>query len=93
MLQFAAVPNLIDWNVVAPRIAAIYDLTGRGTTLVKGSYARYRPAPNAAVATNANPNPPLWSTPFAWTDSNSSGVWESGRAGSSSAGSARRCRR
>ena len=81
MQQFAAVPNLIDWNVVAPRIAAVYDLTGRGTTLVKGSYARYRPAPNASVATNANPNPPLWSTRFNWTDSNGSGVWEPGEDG------------
>jgi len=76
--QFAAVPNLIDWNTVVPRIAAVYDLTGTGTTLVKGSYARYRPAPNAGTASNANPNPPVWWTQYRWTDNNGSGVWEPG---------------
>jgi len=81
--QFEAVPNLADWNTVVPRIAAVYDLTGTGTTLVKGSYARYRPAPNASTAVNANPNPPVWSTPYAWTDGNGSGVWEPGEQGPS----------
>jgi hypothetical protein len=76
--QFAAQPNLADWNTVVPRIAAVYDLTGTGTTLVKGSYARYRPAPNAGTVANSNPNPPLWSVPYAWTDGNGSGVWEPG---------------
>jgi hypothetical protein len=66
---------------VVPRVAAVYDLTGRGTTLVKGSYARYRPAPNAGVASNANPNPPVWSTQYAWADANDNGVWEPGEEG------------
>ena len=47
--QFGAVPNLIDWNTLVPRIAAAYDVNGRGTTLAKFSYARYRGAPNAAM--------------------------------------------
>jgi outer membrane receptor protein involved in Fe transport len=76
--QFETVPNLADWNTVVPRIAAVYDLTGTGTTLVKGSYARYRPAPNAGTASNSNPNPPVWSIPYTWTDGNGSGVWEPG---------------
>ena len=76
--QFAAVPNLIDWNTVVPRIAAVYDLIGSGTTLVKGAYARYRPAPNAGTAANANPNPSVWSTQYAWADANGTGVWEPG---------------
>jgi hypothetical protein len=79
--QFAAVPTLIDWTTVVPRIAAVYDLTGTGTTLLKGSYARYRPAPNAATAANANPNPPVWSTQYTWADGNGSGVWEPGEEG------------
>ena len=28
--QFAAVDNLSDWNVVVPRLGAVYDLTGTG---------------------------------------------------------------
>ena len=76
--QFAAVPNLIDWNTVVPRFAAVYDLTGAGTTVVKGSYARYRPAPNASTASNSNPNPPVWSIQYGWTDGNGSGQWEPG---------------
>ena len=76
--QFTAVPNLIDWNTVVPRIAAAYDVTGTGTTLLKGSYARYRPAPNASTASNSNPNPPVWSIQYGWTDGDGSGVWEPG---------------
>jgi hypothetical protein len=76
--QFDAVPNLIDWNTLVPRIAAAYDVNGRGTTLAKFSYARYRGAPNAATGFNSNPNAPVWWTQHAWSDSNRSGQWEPG---------------
>ena len=76
--QFDAVPNLIDWNTLIPRIAAVYDVSGRGTTLAKFSFARYRPAPNAATGFNSNPNAAVWWTQHAWLDPNGSGVWEPG---------------
>jgi hypothetical protein len=37
----AGTGNLISWNTFAPRLGAIYDLTGKAKTLVKASYGRY----------------------------------------------------
>lgn len=79
--QFAAVPNLADWNTVGPRMSAVYDLTGAGTTLAKVSFARYHVAPNANVGFNANPNPPQWWTQYGWADVNGNGTWERGEEG------------
>src|SRR5262249_11009598 len=79
--QFAAVDNLIDWNTIVPRIAAVYDLTGEGRTLAKVAFSRYHVAPNASTAGNANPNPSTWWTQYEWTDANGSGVWELGEQG------------
>ena len=56
--QFPAVPNLIDWNTFVPRIAAVYDLTGAGTTLAKVSFARYRPRRTPPPASIPIPTPP-----------------------------------
>ena len=77
-LQFAAVPNLIDWNLVTPRLAAVFDLKGNGRTLAKFSYGRYRDVPQATLAFNANPNSNQWWEQWAWADPNHSGVFEPG---------------
>jgi outer membrane receptor protein involved in Fe transport len=37
---FPAVDNLIDWNLLAPRIGLIHDLAGDGKTLAKLSYGQ-----------------------------------------------------
>ena len=79
--QFAPVDNLIDWNTVVPRIAAVYDVTGGGKTLAKLTFGRYRVAPNASVGFNANPNSDEWWTQYQWADANGSGVWEPGEEG------------
>ena len=36
--------NLIDWKGSVPRLAAVYDVTGTGTTLAKFAFAQYRGA-------------------------------------------------
>jgi outer membrane receptor protein involved in Fe transport len=79
--QFAPVANLIDWNTIVPRLGAVYDLTGDGKALAKISFARYRIAPNATTASNANPNPVVWWTQYEWLDANGSGMWEPGEEG------------
>jgi hypothetical protein len=79
--RFAAVNNLIDWHVVVPRLGAVFDLTGDGTTLAKAAFAEYRVAPGNAVGANANPNSNQWWTRFEWTDVDNSGVWEPGEEG------------
>ena len=76
--RFAAVNNLIDWHVILPRLGAVFDLTGDGTTLAKVAFAQYRVAPGNTVGSNANPNSNQWWTRFEWTDVDNSGVWEPG---------------
>ena len=36
--SFAAIGNLIDWNVAAPRVGTSFNLNGDGRTIVKSSY-------------------------------------------------------
>jgi hypothetical protein len=39
--QFAAIPDLLDWKNIAPRIGVAYDLTGDAKTAVKFSVSQY----------------------------------------------------
>ena len=76
--QFEAVSSLADWNVLTPRIAAVFDVKGDGKTLVKFSFGRYRVAPNASLGFNSNPNSNQWWSQYDWADLNQNGVWEPG---------------
>jgi outer membrane receptor protein involved in Fe transport len=79
--QFAAVPNLAAWNTFTPRMSAVIDVSGSGTTLAKFSMGRYRGGANANLAFNSNPNSsPRWSQ-YEWLDPNGSGAWELGEEG------------
>jgi hypothetical protein len=75
---FDAVDNLIDWNVVAPRVGVNHDLAGDGRTVVKASYAKYWIPPFTEVLFNANPNSKEWLERFTWIDVNSNGRWDTG---------------
>lgn len=77
-VRFAAVTNVIDWNMAVPRIGAVYDLQGRGKTLLKFSYGQYRLPPGTNLGFNVNPNSNEWWERFEWTDIDGSGVWEPG---------------
>ena len=78
---FPAVDNLIDWNVVAPRIGLAHDLSGDGKTMAKVSYSHYWLGPGTDLGMNANPNSNQWWQRFNWSDLNGSGVWEPGEEG------------
>ena len=78
---FAAVDNIVDWNVVSPRFGVILDPAGDGRTVVKVSYSRYWLNPGVATAFNANPNAPIWWRSYTWADANGSGLWEPGEEG------------
>jgi hypothetical protein len=76
---FAAVDNLIDWNVVAPRFGASQVLTADGRTVLKASYATYRPPPGQELP-NLNPNSPVWWEKFTWEDADGDRRWDPGEA-------------
>ena len=79
MIQtFAAVDNVVDWNEVSPRIGVVYDLTGDGTTILKGSYSRYWVPLGIEIASSLNPNANQWWRNYTWSDPDGSGVWEPG---------------
>ena len=78
---FAAVENVIDWNVPAPRMAFITDLAGDGRTVLKFSYGVYWVNPGVETGFNANPNSSQWWQRYTWSDLDGSGVWEPGEQG------------
>jgi len=79
--RFAAVDNVGDWNVLAPRIGAIVDATGNGRTLLKFDYGQYWFGPGTNLGPSTNPNAPDWSQHYSWSDLNQDGVWEPGEQG------------
>jgi hypothetical protein len=81
--MFAANNNLADWNLLSPRVAAVFDAHGNGRTLLKFSFGRYRIPPNAALGFNSNSNASPWWEQWAWLDPNHSGFFEPGEEGGS----------
>jgi hypothetical protein len=75
---FSAVDNVADWNVIAPRIAASYDLLGNGRTILKVSYGFHWLPPTTDLGFNVNPNGRVWWERFTWADANGNGLWERG---------------
>jgi outer membrane receptor protein involved in Fe transport len=75
---FAAIDNVIDWNVVGPRIGVTRDVAGDGRTILKLSYGQSWINPGVATGFNVNPNSPLWWRLYTWSDLDGSGVWEPG---------------
>jgi hypothetical protein len=53
--HFDAIPNLPNWNNVAPRIGASYDPTGKGKTAVKGTVGLYVQSQGPGFAATYNP--------------------------------------
>jgi Carboxypeptidase regulatory-like domain len=76
--RFAAVDNVIDWNVVAPRLGAIFDPAGNARTLLKFDYGQYWFGPGTNLGSDANPNSADWWQRYSWSDLNKNGVWDRG---------------
>ena len=62
--------DLFTWNVVAPRIGVVFDLTGDGRTVVKGNYGLYWHNPGVGVPGDVNPNTGTKSATYFWADRN-----------------------
>lgn len=78
---FAAIDNLITWNVAAPRLGFTYDLSGSGKTVIKGNYALYWWNPGTtSIDSLVNPNSPDWYRRYTWND-NGDKVFQPGEQG------------
>lgn len=75
---FAAESNLIDWNVVAPRLGVSLGLTGDGRTMLKTTYGRYWLPPGPDLLFNANPNSRVWWDRSRWVDADADSLWDLG---------------
>ena len=80
--SFAAIDNVINWNLWSPRAGFTFDISGDGKTVVKLNYGQYWWNPGADFMFNVSPNRVGgWWKRYAWTDPNGSGVWEPGEEG------------
>lgn len=60
-------PSWLNW---APRLGAVYDITGNGKTVVKVNYGQYWTYAYVALANLMNPLPAQSSRLYSWTPSN-----------------------
>ena len=73
------------WNLFAPRIGAIYDLSGDGRTVVKFNYGFFWHNPGVGVGSNANGNTTGKSATYTWNDINGDRRWQPGEEGTRTA--------
>jgi hypothetical protein len=60
--------DMFSWNLFAPRIGFVFDLTGNGKTVVKANYGLYWHNPGAGTAAAANPNQSEKYEQWGWND-------------------------
>jgi outer membrane receptor protein involved in Fe transport len=80
-LTFPEVGNVITYNHFAPRVGVIYDLTGRGQTVLKANFGHYYWNPGVTIAQNVNENSLDWFRRYRWTDVNGNGRYDPGEEG------------
>lgn len=81
-ITFAAVNDLVSWNLFGPRFGITYDLSGNGASVLKFNYGQYWWNPSNDISTAANPNRSPWFRRYGWTDRNGNGFWDEGEQGS-----------
>jgi hypothetical protein len=81
-IRFAAVDDLVSWNLFGPRLGVTYDLSGNGNSVLKFNYGQYWWNPSNDISTAANPNRSPWFRRYSWTDRNGNGFWDEGEQGS-----------
>jgi hypothetical protein len=80
-LTFPEIGNVNTFNMPVPRLGMVFDVTGRGRTVVKANYAQYAWNPGTALAENGNNNPADWYRQYAWTDRNGNRLYDAGEEG------------
>jgi hypothetical protein len=66
--QVFAETHFYTWNVFAPRVGLVYDLSGDGRTVLKGNYGLFWHNPGAGIGASANPNTANKSQTHSWND-------------------------
>ena len=67
--NFEEVTNVPNWTTAVPRVAAVFDLTGKGRTAIKANASKYMQKQGASFMNQVNPLR-LNSEVRTWTDSN-----------------------
>lgn len=83
--KYAEVSNVKTFSHPVPRIGLIYDVTGKGRTVIKANYAKYFWNPGTDIASNVNPNSADYYTRRAWTDRDGDLLYDPGEEGNISA--------
>ncbi len=73
--------DLYSWNLFAPRLGGVFDLSGDGRTVLKANYGFFWHNPGVAVGDNANPNTSTKQMTFQWNDVNGDRRWQEGEQG------------
>jgi hypothetical protein len=77
-ITFAAVDDLVSWDLFGPRLGLTYDVSGNGRTVLKFNYGQYWWNPSNDISTAANPNRSPWFRRYPWIDRNGNGFWDEG---------------
>jgi hypothetical protein len=73
--------HFYTWNLFAPRIGVVYDLSGDGRTVLKGNYGLYYHNPGVGTGSGANPNSASKQETYTWNDVNGDKRWQPGEEG------------
>jgi len=71
-----ALENIINWNLLQPRIGLTYDLFGNGKTAVKASFSRYPEAFTTQLMGGLHAFAPYDGAGFLWWDYNKNGTFD-----------------
>ena len=71
--KYPASGNLVDWNNVSPRVGLAFDITGKGTSVVRFSYGRFYKMQGTQLLEQVNPVGFAGKT-FTWNDTDGDGI-------------------
>ncbi len=71
--SFAQSKDIATWNTFRPRVGIAYDLTGKGTSVIRAYFGQFDIIQGAGLAEQVNPNG-LSTQVYNWNDTNGDGI-------------------